>query len=67
MALCCSTCPVMPYQTRSAVLTLKLLVLCYSLADTDLTAANLRNLQQEVAVRTMLLGQALGLRDSDKT
>lgn len=50
----------MPYQTRIAVLTLKPLMLCYSLADTDLTEANLRKLQQELAVPTMLLG--LGLR-----
>ena len=35
---------------------LKLLVLCCSLADTDLTAAKMSTLQQQFAVLTMLLG-----------
>jgi len=39
MALCCSTCPVMPDQTGSATITLKLLIFCCSLADIDLTAS----------------------------
>ncbi len=46
----------MPDQTRSAIITLKLLIFCYSLADTDLNAANLSIFQQQLAVLTMLLG-----------
>ena len=46
----------MPDETRSASIMLKLLLFCCSLADTDLTAAKLRTLQQHFAVLTMLLG-----------
>ena len=46
MAPCCSTRHVMPDETRSAIIImLKLLILCCSLADTDLTAVNLSTLQ----------------------
>jgi len=50
MVLCCSTCPVMPNQTRDAIVKQKLLIFCYSLAAIDLTAANLITLQQQLAV-----------------
>ena len=45
----------MPGHTASAVIRLKLLMFCCSLAAMDLITANLNTLQQQLAVLTMLL------------
>ncbi len=46
----------MPGHIMSAVIRLKLLTFCCSLAATDLITAHLNTLQQQLAVLTMLLG-----------